>query len=84
MVATLWLQSHGIRKIVFGNVFLVGMIPKDNKLCDYPEEVDHQLPPLRDEEVTDRLTIISCLCPKDFIGTLIEAVNYIIEDNDKN
>ena len=80
MCGTLWLNSHGFKQVVHGDLVLVGQVPKDDDFVDCPNEAVSELPDLWEEP---RIVCVSSSEEKS-IAELFQILNAIVDCEDED
>ena len=82
MAGSLWLNAHGMPKIIYGNLLVVGMIPKATSFSDCPDEVALQVPLLREEGVGSNFKMVNYSgCSEQLFDDIIDTVNGFLDFN---
>jgi len=84
MAGSLWLNAHGMPKIVYGNLLVVGMIPKEKSFSNCPDEVALQVPHLREEGDGSNFKIFGYSgCSEQLFDEIVETVNDFLNFNNE-
>ena len=80
MAGTIWLNAHGMPKIIYGNLLVVGMIPKETSFSDCPDEVALQVPLLREEGAGSNFMMVDYSgCSEQLFDEIIDTVNSFLD-----
>jgi len=85
MAGSLWLNAHGMPKIIYGNLLVIGMIPKATSFSDCPDEVALQVPLLREEGGGGNFKMVNYSgCSEQLFDEIIETVNDFLNFKNDN